>query len=113
MRTTIDDFPYYYDLSIEPVHDEDQQIVGILGSSVDVTYQKQMEDTLRRVNEELEQRVRERTRELLQEIAERKQIETELGEMQRRLMDSVETERTLLACELHDGPMQEIYYVCV
>lgn len=111
VRTTIDDFPYYYDLSIEPVHDEDQQIVGILGSSVDVTYQKQMEDTLRRVNEELEQRVRERTRELLQEIAERKQIEAELAEMQRRLMDSVETERTLLARELHDGPMQEIYAV--
>lgn len=111
VRTTIDGSRHYYDLSIEPVHDEDQQPVGILGSSVDVTYQMQMEDALRRVNEELEQRVRERTRELLEEIAERKQVEAELAEMQRRLMDSVETERMLLARELHDGPMQEIYAI--
>lgn len=111
VRTTIDGFPYYYDLAIKPVYGEDQQLAGIIGSSVDVTYQKQMEDTLRRVNEELEERVRDRTRELWEEIAERKQVETELAEMQRRLMDSVEIERTLLARELHDGPMQEIYAI--
>lgn len=111
VRTTIDGYAYYYDLSIEPVYGEDQEIIGLRGSSVDVTYQKQMEDNLRRVNEELEQRVHDRTRELLEEIAERKQIEIELAEMQRRLMDSVESERTLLARELHDGPMQEIYAI--
>lgn len=111
VRTTIDDYDYYYDLSIEPVYGEDQEIIGVLGSSFDVTYQMQMEDTLRRVNEELERRVHDRTLELLEEIAERKQMETELAEMQRRLMDSVESERTLLARELHDGPMQEIYAI--
>ncbi len=51
----------------------------------------------------------QRTRELTEEIAERKQIQSELAEMQRYLMNSVENERTLLARELHDGPMQEIY----
>lgn len=111
VRTTIDDYDYYYDLSIEPVYGEDQEIIGVLGSSFDVTYQMLMEDTLRRVNEELERRVHDRTLELLEEIAERKQMETELAEMQRRLMDSVESERTLLARELHDGPMQEIYAI--
>lgn len=45
---------------------------------------------------------------LQKELAERRRIEAELVELQRRLMDSVEAERLLLAQELHDGPIQEI-----
>jgi signal transduction histidine kinase len=43
------------------------------------------------------------------EISERKRIEGELAEMQRRLLDHVENERLELARDLHDGPMQELY----
>lgn len=43
------------------------------------------------------------------ELAERKRVEAELAEIQRRLLDSVEAERLNLAQELHDGPMQELY----
>lgn len=43
------------------------------------------------------------------DIRERKRAE--LAELQMRLMDSVEAERSMLARELHDGPMQEIYAV--
>jgi PAS domain S-box-containing protein len=44
-----------------------------------------------------------------QEITERKRMEAELAEVQRRLMDGIETERRRLAQELHDGPIQDLY----
>jgi signal transduction histidine kinase len=44
-----------------------------------------------------------------QEITERKKMEMELAEVQRRLMDGIESERRRLAQELHDGPMQDLY----
>ncbi|MCC6456005.1 MAG: PAS domain S-box protein [Caldilineaceae bacterium] len=63
----------------------------------------------------LEQRVHERTAELIKtnlrlerEIEERKQAEIALTEVRQRLSQSQETERLLLARELHDGPLQEV-----
>ena len=111
VRTTIKGIPYYYDLSVQPEYDDDDQIVGVLCCSVDVTHHKQLEDALQQVNVDSEARERERTQELMQETDIRKQVQAELAEMQRHLMDSVENERTLLARELHDGPMQEIYAI--
>jgi nitrate/nitrite-specific signal transduction histidine kinase len=84
---------------------------------------KKTEETLRRVNEqletvneELEDRVRERTKELIrkneammEEVIQRQRVEQELAEVQRRLLDRVEAERFELAQELHDGPIQELY----
>jgi PAS domain S-box-containing protein len=111
VRLNIDGQPRYYDLFVESSRDSNGEINGVLCSTVDVTFRKQAEESLRRVNETLDARVKKRTRELQEEIHERQQAEAELAEMQRRLMDSVEAERTLLARELHDGPMQEIYAV--
>jgi len=78
--------------------------------------QKQTEEELRAAKEELEARVQERTRELLNknfdleaEIKERKRIEAELAEMQRGMMDRTEAEYRELARDLHDGPMQDLY----
>jgi PAS domain S-box-containing protein len=45
---------------------------------------------------------------MIEDIAERKQIEQELIEMRRRLMHSRENERLRLAQELHDSPLQDI-----
>jgi PAS domain S-box-containing protein len=47
----------------------------------------------------------------VRDITERKRIEAELAEMQRRLIDSTESERIFLAQELHDGPIQDLYVV--
>ena len=46
---------------------------------------------------------------MLEDITERKQMEAELAELQRRLMEGRETERLQLARELHDGPLQDLY----
>lgn len=77
---------------------------------------RQNEDALLAAKEELETRVQERTHELTEknaaleiEIQERKRVEGELSEMQRRLLDQAESERLGLARDLHDGPMQELY----
>lgn len=77
---------------------------------------KQNEDNLLKTKDELEMRVQERTSELqhkneamVAEIQERRKIEAELAEVQRRLLDRAEAERRELARDLHDGPMQELY----
>lgn len=46
---------------------------------------------------------------MVENITERKQMELELAEVHRKLIDSREAERLYLAQELHDGPMQDLY----
>lgn len=46
---------------------------------------------------------------MIENITERKQMESELAEVRGRLLDSSETERLHLAQELHDGPVQDLY----
>jgi len=46
---------------------------------------------------------------VIRDITERKEMETELAEVQRRLTASREAERLHLAQELHDGPIQDLY----
>jgi signal transduction histidine kinase len=48
---------------------------------------------------------------MIEDIHERRQMEIELAELQRRLMEGREAERLHLAQELHDGPVQELYGV--
>jgi len=47
-----------------PVNDSHGKVVGILGIVIDITKIKEKEDTIRALNETLEQKVKERTREL-------------------------------------------------
>jgi len=48
---------------------------------------------------------------MIENISERKEMESELAEVRRRLIDSREAERLQLSQEIHDGPMQELYGV--
>ncbi len=48
---------------------------------------------------------------MVENISTRKQIESELDELRKRLMQGRETERLRLAQDLHDGPLQEIMAV--
>jgi signal transduction histidine kinase len=47
----------------------------------------------------------------VRDITERKQMQAELTEVQRRLIESIEADRLYLAQELHDGPIQDLYGV--
>lgn len=69
-------------VSASPIFDDNDQLVGIVHVTRDITARKQAEDALKQAYEELEQRVAERTAELMranaklqQEIAERRQTE--------------------------------------
>lgn len=45
----------------------------------------------------------------IRDVTDRKRMEAELEELHRRLIDSLETERLLIAQDLHDGPIQDLY----
>jgi PAS domain S-box-containing protein len=75
----------------------------------DITERKSNEDALRQARDELEQRVFERTAELvaaneslIEQIAERKRTEAELQRLSHRLVEVQEQERRAIARELHD-----------
>jgi PAS domain S-box-containing protein len=81
-------------VTISPVRDDSGRIVGVSKIARDITDQKRAEAALRDLNENLEQRVAERTRELaeannrlLSETAERERTEAEL--LQARKMEAV------------------------
>jgi len=48
----------------EPLKDEDGKIIGVFGIARDITDRKQAEEALKKAHDELEQQVKERTREL-------------------------------------------------
>jgi PAS domain S-box-containing protein len=48
---------------------------------------------------------------MTENISERKQMESELTEVRRHLIEMLEVERLMLAQDLHDGPMQDLYGV--
>ena len=81
----------------------------------DLTERKQMEEDLRRTRDELEVRVKERTRELelsywaLQaQVAERRAAEEQVKELLRRIVSTQELERQRISRDLHDHLGQQL-----
>jgi len=104
-------------ISKVPFYDADGAIAGVVSFIEDIDDRVRAEEQIRRLNEDLERRVCERTAELsaanqaLQdEVAERRRAEQaalnladRLQNMARRLGEAQEIERRRLAAELHDG----------
>ncbi len=82
------------ELSLGVVREEDE--VLFTGIIRDITERKRAEEEIRRLNETLEERVRERTAEL---IDRQRQLKDLVG----KLVEAQEEERRRVAYEIHDG----------
>jgi len=108
--------PRHFELHGYPIFDNEGDVVQMIEYTLDITVRKKTEDALQRAHNELESRVRERTKELekanqaLQaEIKERIQTEIKLIEYQQKLRTlaseltlTEEKQRRRIATELHD-----------
>jgi PAS domain S-box-containing protein len=86
----------------------------------DITARKRSEEALQRHQDELERRVRERTRELSRanarlgrQVAKRQQVEEVRTELVRRLVHAQETEHRRIARELHDDLTQRLAVLAI
>ncbi|HEY1534806.1 MAG TPA: chemotaxis protein CheB [Polyangiaceae bacterium] len=98
-----------------PFRTSDDRIAGVVLTFVDVTELHDTQDALRRVQQDLEQRVRERTAQLddansalREEVLMHERAEKSRQELQRHLVGAQEQERTRISRELHDEVGQQI-----
>jgi len=88
----------WYFTSKTPLRDEAGQIIGLTGISMEITTRKQAEEEVQRINQELEQRVEQRTaalaklvNKLQQEVSDRQRAEAALrqseAELRQQAMD--------------------------
>lgn len=108
--------PLDMDLQVTPLYDGSGRITHLLGFGVDVTERKRAQAQLQELNERLEQRVSERSVELLltnqalqTEIEERRlaesaalELASRLKDLTHRFIDVQETVKRRLAREIHD-----------
>ena len=94
---------------VSPVFDGAGNLKSVIVVSVDITERRRAEEALRQANDELENRVMLRTRQLSElnddlrkEIAERERVEADLERLLSRLVSAQEDERRRIAREMHD-----------
>ena len=91
-----------------PVLDEAGRVIKWFGTSTDVDDRKQAEQTLRRSRDELEEKVRERTTELLLLMGDLEKSRDDLRKLASELVLAEERERKSIAITLHDEVAQTL-----
>ena len=84
---------------LTPIHGPTGEVQGVLGIARDITQQKHLEEELRRLNEQLELQVAQRTAELTERASQLQKLMVELAQAEDR-------ERKRLAEFLHDDLQQ-------
>jgi PAS domain S-box-containing protein len=98
---------YRYSIKI-PLFDDAGEMTGLLGVGEDITERKRVEQDLRRVYDELEQRVEDRTAALRESEAALTASQSELRKLAGNLLSAQEAERRSFARELHDDLTQRL-----
>jgi PAS domain S-box-containing protein len=81
----------YAHLSLSLVKNAEGVAIGMIGYALDITERKRIEGELRKSYDELEIRVKERTKELSAEVVERKRAEEAVKAERQRMYDVMET----------------------
>jgi PAS domain S-box-containing protein len=96
------------DFALYPIVDENNRVIFLHPTGVDITDQKQTEENYRKLAESLEAEVRVRTRELECRNAEVIRQSDLVREFSRRLLQAQDAERRHIARELHDSAGQTL-----
>lgn len=114
------DGPHYFTWRSMPIPAADGSVKAVLAIASDITERKRIEDTLRVVNNELETRVSERTKELAasveslhDEINERKRMEESLLRLNRLYAVLGETNRAIVRAEDRDSLFHDFCRIAV
>jgi PAS domain S-box-containing protein len=106
---------FYVSGVLTPLRDADGAVTGYVKIARDLTEQQRAEEELRRANDELEVRVRERTFELAKvneslrdEITDRIQTEKDRVRLLRQIVRAQEDERRRIARDIHDQVGQQM-----